>query len=129
MESEVPAHVLALASRLTLQQGLDGEARVTRCWALGVRDNRSRLLLAAGDYVRRESSPLPKLRTEWCVCLAGPAGAPFWTTSVTRFNARVRIQNLPGKPLVDGFVGRELGSKSEAEAYLAGAGFALPEQI
>ena len=126
---EPPAHVLALGGRLSVQQGLTGRDRVTRCWALGVRDNAARLRLAAGERVPREASPLPRLRTEWCVCLAGVAGAPFWTDRSSRYNSWVRVQNRPGRPLVDGVVGRELPSKGEAEAYLAGAGFELPSQI
>ena len=47
---------------------------------------------------------LPKLGTEWSVCLAGVPGSPFWTQSLSRFNNRVRVQNLPGRPLVAGAV-------------------------
>ena len=125
-----PPHVLRLGERLTVQQGLDGAARVARCWALGCRDNAARRQLARGERPARELSPVPRLgASEWHVCLAGPAGAPFWTTSARRFAARVRVQNLPGRPYVAGFVGRSFPSKAEAESYLDGAGFAIPPQI
>ena len=125
----VPEHIARLGDRLSVQQGLDGTARIRRSFELGFRDNRARLEIEAGNHVRREPSPLPRLGAEWSVCLAGAGGAPFWTTKQRRYSVRCRVQNRPGRPLADGVVGRDLPSKSEAEAYLAGAGFDIPEQI
>jgi len=124
-----PQHILALGSRLQALRGLTPDQRIARAWNLGIADREACDLLASGGRGFTAATPEPWLKPVLFVCLRGGLGAPFQTTSSGECQRRVRDHSLPGKPFLPGAVWRGLPSKAEAEAYLAGAGFAIPPSV
>ena len=125
----LPSHILQLGARLQTLSGLTPDQRIARAWNLGISDRQVCDLIAEGGQGFTTATPEPRLKPVIFVCLRGGRGSPFLTVKTGECQNRVRDQTLPGRPFLPGAVWRGLPSRAEAEAYLAGARFAIPPTI
>ena len=125
--SEVPAEVLSFASPLTAATAGGGLARVTRAYNLGreaaERDSRGDIVAANLRAPRITAYAYLILSTVQNHTVDGDLGeaGPFWTRSRTLFQRL--LAEAEASPVRCLFVGVDIGTFSEAEAFYRGAGY------